>query len=296
VTSQAATSVIGFVVPRTLAEAIEAKVSLGSDAVYLAGGTDLGVLLRRRRLAPRHLVSLASVPDLNVLERRGREVVVGGAVTHRRIEDSELLAGPGEALRDACRTVGSVQTRNVGTVGGNLANASPAADTAPALIALDAAVDVRGPGGDRVIPVAEFFTGYRETLLGPADLVVAVHIPIPEGASGSAFEKLGRRKAMEISIACVAARVDLGPDGTVAAAGIALGSVAPTTVRAEAAERVLVGAPPGDEEARRAGEAALEVCAPIDDVRASAAYRRAVVPGLVARAVLEAAARAGERR
>lgn len=294
-TAQAATSVLGFHAPRTLSDAIDAKVSLGGDAAYLAGGTDLGVLLRRRRLAPAHLVSLTSVPDLQVMERRAGEVVVGGTVTHRRIEDADLPE-PLRALREACSTVGSVQTRNVGTIGGNLANASPAADTAPALVALGAIVEVAGPDGERSVPVESFFTGYRTTMLGPSDLLVAVRIPVPARAGGSAFEKLGRRKAMEISIACVAVRIELAPDGTVASAGIGLGSVAPTTVRAVEAEASLLGARPGPDEARRAGLAALEACTPIDDVRATAAYRRAVVPGLVARAVERAATSAELRR
>jgi carbon-monoxide dehydrogenase medium subunit len=295
VTAQAAASVIGFAAPRTVGEAIEVKEALGPGAVYVAGGTDLGVLLRRRRLMPSHLVSLAAVPELRALERRDSGVVVGGGVTHRRIEDSDLIGGSLAALREACSTVGSIQTRNVGTIGGNLANASPAADTAPALVALQAIVRIASPGGDRAVPVDEFFTGYRTTVLGPSDLVVAVHLPAADGTAGSAFVKLGRRKAMEISIACAAAWIELAPDGTVASARIGLGSVAPTTVRARTAEASLIGVPPGEDAARLAGEAALEACAPIDDVRATAAYRRGVIPTLVADAVLRAGARAVER-
>lgn len=292
-TAQAASSVTGFSAPLTLEEAIAEKEALGSGGVYLAGGTDLAVLVRRRRVTPTHLVSLAAIAELQVLLRAGAEVIVGGAVTHRRIEGSELFAGPLEALREACRTVGSVQTRNVGTIGGNLANASPAADTVPVLLALGASVEIAGPGSARLIAVDEFPTGYRATVLGQSEVIVAVRIPVGDGTRGSAFEKLGRRRAMEISIACAAARIDLAGDGSVAAAGIGLGSVAPTAVRAVQAERVLVGSRLDAATAQRAGEAALEACAPIDDVRATAAYRAAVVPHLVARAVLRAAARAG---
>src|SRR5665811_582482 len=158
-TAQAATSVAAFARPTTLAEAVNLKVSLGDDAVYLAGGTDLGVALRRRQVRPIHLLSLVGIGDLQVLREESDHIVIGGGVSHRRIEDSPLFTGAMVALSEACRTVGSVQIRNVATIGGNLANASPAADVPPVLMAFRAVLDVYGPDGNRSIPVDRFPSG-----------------------------------------------------------------------------------------------------------------------------------------
>jgi carbon-monoxide dehydrogenase medium subunit len=286
-------SVEGFHTPATVAEALHLKVDLGDGAVFLAGGTDLGVQLRRRLLEPAHLIGLGEIPELAAVERRDGELIVGAAVTHRTVEESPLFSGGLEALREACRTVGSVQTRSVGTLGGNLCNASPAADTTPVLLALGAAVVLAGPTGERTLALDEFPTGYRATALHSDELLTAIRIPLPGPAAGSAFLKAGRRRAMEISIVCTGVRLDLAPDGSIAGAGIGLGSVAPTTVRAAAAEQVLRGSPPEPAVFAAAAEAAAAACDPIDDVRAGAAYRRAMVPVMVSRALAIAAARAG---
>lgn len=292
-TAQAAASVTSFASPTALAEAISLKESLGDTAVYVAGGTDLGVQLRRRIIEPAHLIALNSIAELGGIGTVGNEVQIGGTVCHREIEESDLCAGELPALAEACRTVGSVQTRNIGTLGGNLANASPAADTPPVLLAFGAVVDLQGPGGERSVPIDEFFEGYRQTALRGAELIRRVRIPLGRPGTGSAFIKLGRRKAMEISIACVGVRLDLAGDGTVESVGIGLGSVAPTVVRAGEAEALLMGAIPTDDVISLAATAAVGACHPIDDVRASAAYRLAMVPILVARALQTALQRTG---
>jgi carbon-monoxide dehydrogenase medium subunit len=285
VTAQPAASVASFATPTTLAEAVALKQSLGEEALYVAGATDVGVQLRRRLLEPAHLIGLGGLAELKGIEDEDGEIGVGGGVTHRELERSPLLEGGAVALREACRTVGAVQTRNVGTIGGNLANASPAADTAPVLLALRAAVDVTGPDGDRTILIDDFFTGYRRTALAPAEVIHRIRIPAAAGPRGSAFLKLGRRKAMEISIVCVAVSLELEDDGTIGSAGIGLGSVAEVAVRAAAAEEALVGASPDEGVLAAASAAAADTCRPIDDVRATAAYRRAMVPVLVGRAL-----------
>lgn len=284
-TAQAADSVMSFETPATLAEATRLKASLGDGALFVAGATDLGVQLRRGLQAPEHLISLAGIGELGVLDGSGDELIVGGGVRHRDLERSELLAGPLQALREACRTVGSVQTRNVGTIGGNLANASPAADTPPVLVAFRASLDLVGPDGERTVPIDAFFTGYRRTVLAPTEVIARVRMPIGGPGTGSVFLKLGRRAAMEISIACVGVCLETADDGTVTRAGIGLGSVAPTTVRAARAEALLEGAEPTPGRLAEAATAALEDCDPIDDVRATAGYRRAAVPVLVGRAL-----------
>jgi carbon-monoxide dehydrogenase medium subunit len=284
VSAQAATSVRSFVAPDTVVAAIEQRHRLGDTAIYLSGGTDLGVVMRRHLVTPEHLIDLSRIDELRTLERVDGTIVIGSAVTHRTIELSGLFVGHAEALREACATVGSVQTRNVGTLGGNLCNASPAADTAPVLLALGAVVEIAGPDGRRLLPIDDFFVGYRRTALAPGEILTSIRIPVPDAPRGSAFLKLGRRKAMEISIASVTVRLDLASDGTLAAAGVGLGSVAATPVRSASAERVLTGSPPGPETWDAAAHAAAGDCSPIDDVRATQEYRAAMVPVLVARA------------
>lgn len=291
-TAQAAISVRSFTAPNSVDDAIAARRDLGERAVFLAGGTDLGVVLRRRLLEPEHLIDLTRIDELHRLERVGDEVVVGAAVTHRRIELSPLFAGHAAALQEACATIGSVQTRSVGTIGGNLCNASPAADTAPVLLALDASVEIGGSAGRRLVALDDFFVGYRATALQPGEILISVRVPVPDVPSGSAFFKLGRRKAMEISIACVAVRVNVAEDGSIVAAGVGLGSVSPTSVRSPTAERVLLGSRQGATPWPQVGAAATDDCAPIDDVRATGAYRRAMVPILAARAAEFAVRRA----
>jgi carbon-monoxide dehydrogenase medium subunit len=284
VSAQAATSVQSFVAPDTVVEAIEQRHLLGDTAIYLAGGTDLGVIMRRHLVTPQHLIDLSRIEELRTLGRVDDVIVIGSAVTHRTIELSGLFAGHADALREACATVGSVQTRNVGTLGGNLCNASPAADTAPVLLALDAVVEIAGTEGRRLLPIDDFFAGYRQTALAPGEILTAIRVPVPDGPRGSAFLKLGRRKAMEISIASVAVRVDLTSDGMVAATGVGLGSVAATSLRSASAEQTLTGSPPAPETWDAAGHAAASDCSPIDDIRATGEYRAAMVSVLVSRA------------
>ncbi len=282
-----------FVRATSVAEARTVLATEGARARVLAGGTDLLVNLRRRRVEVGTLVAVGHLPELVLLEREGGEVRIGAAVTHRMIEASHLFRGPLRALPEACATVGSIQIRNVGTLAGNVCNASPAADTPPVLLAFDARVVVAGSGGDRTLPLEAFFTGYRSTALDRGDLLREIRFPLPPRGSGSAFEKLGRRKAMEISVACVAAMVSLEDDGrTLQSVRIGLGSVSATSVRARGAESALAGKEATAETLRAAGELASQEIAPIDDLRAGAGYRRSVVAALVARAVARAADRA----
>lgn len=287
----------GFVIPASLDQVLTARAEYGDTAMLIAGGTDLGVQMRRHLVQPRYLVHLRNVPGLDALGLSDGTVDIGACVTHRAVEDSPLLAGALTALREACATVGSVQTRNAGTVVGNICNGSPAADTPPVLLAFDAQVQIVGVAGKRTVPLGEFFESYRQTALSADEIVTAVRLPMPGGATGSAFVKLGRRRAMEISIACVAARITLAGDGTVSEIGIGLGSVAPTSIRATNAEEEMRAAIPTAERLQRAARAAADAASPVDDQRASASYRRAMVEVLTERALSVALdrARAQER-
>jgi carbon-monoxide dehydrogenase medium subunit len=286
------TTITGFFEPSTVEDAI-GLLTESDGARAVAGGTDLGVQVRRRLVAPRTLVSLSRIPELAELADTDGRVVIGAGLTHRRVEGSAHFRGALVALREACETVGAAQTRNVGTIGGNLANASPAADTPPVLMALGATVDIASASGRRTVGIDEFFLDYRTTVLATGEIITAVRVPSPAAGAGSAFVKLGRRAAMEISISCASASVWLAEDGqTCAGVGIGLGSVAPTTIRASAAESILTGQALTDTLLRAAADAAATGCRPVDDVRATARYRREVTRVLAYRALRRAADRA----
>lgn len=271
--------------PESLLDAVALAARFGEEGSFLAGGTDLIVQIERGRVAPRHLIGLHRVPGLARIESNGR-ITLGALVTHRSIERAPTLAGALRCLVEGAEVIGGHQVRNVATVGGNLVNASPAADLVPGLLVLDGVVTLVGPGGERELPVERFLLGPNRTARRPDELLTHVSLPAPPARAATAFLKAGRRRAMEISVVCVAARLTLDASlGRCLEARVALGAVAPTAVRAHEAERALEGRPVGGEAFRRAAEAAQEACRPIDDVRASAAFRQHLVGVLVRRAL-----------
>ena len=278
--------------PESLQDAIALAARFGAEASFLAGGTDLIVQIERGRIAPRHVVGLHRVPGLTGIEVNGR-IVLGARVTHRSLERAPELAGALRCLIEGAEVIGGHQVRNVATVGGNLVNASPAADLAPCLLALDGTVTLVGPGGERELPVERFLLGPNRTARRPDELLTRVSLPALPARAATAFLKAGRRRAMEISVVCVAARLTLDASlERCLEARVALGAVAPTAVRAHQAERALGGQPVGGAAFRRAAEAAQEACRPIDDVRASAAFRQHLVGVLVRRALARCVERA----
>jgi CO/xanthine dehydrogenase FAD-binding subunit len=277
--------------PSQLADAIDLMAR--HDARALSGGTDLAVAMRHGKLGPGLIVDLKGVAEMAPrIERRDGFVEISANTVMTDIERHPHLQAIFPALVEAAQVVGSVQIRNRATLAGNLANASPAADTPPALLAHAAEVSITGSEGTRVIPVDDLLVGYRTTALAPTELITAVRLPEPPGEAGSAFLKLGVRRAMEISVVCVAASLSLGPDGSIIAAGVGLGSVAPTAIRPRSAEAVLVGNHPTPDVFAGAGAAAGDEASPIDDLRGGAEYRRAMVPVLVRRALDKALQRA----
>jgi aerobic carbon-monoxide dehydrogenase medium subunit len=271
--------------PQSVEQAIRLAGELGPDARFLAGGTDLMIQINRKRCAPRHLIALGGIDGLSGIELRGDDIVLGALTTHKTIEQSPVFEGPLAAVAEAARVVGGHQIRNVATIGGNLANASPAADLLPPLLVLDASVALAGAAGTRLLSIAEFLRGPGATERADDELLVSVAFARPPPHSATAFIKAGRRRAMEISIVCVAALLAMGGDGRCAAVRIALGAVGPTAMRAAEAEHVLLGCEPTQAALREAGRIAAAACAPISDVRASADYRRMLVQALVPRAL-----------
>ncbi len=247
---------VTYLRPRDVAHAV--RLCEGTpDARPLGGGTDLMVMLHAGTIRPRALVDLWSLAELKGMRRVDGGVEIGAAEPYTGIIASALVAEHCPALVAASRTIGAAQIQNRGTLGGNLANASPAGDTLPVLLAADAVVVT----DRRTIPVAEFFTGYRQTALGSGELIVAVRLPA--AARGVRFRKVGTRAAQAISKVVIA--VSREP------ARIALGSVAEIPLRARGAEAALAR---GDVEGAVAAVAAD--IRPIDDVRSTADYRRQV--------------------
>ena len=271
--------------PATLAEAVATGAAFGADGRFLAGGTDLIIQMRRGKASPRHVVSLHRVPGLDGIEVNGA-VTLGALVTHRALEQHPAFRGRLRALREGAEVIGGHQIRNVATVGGNIVNASPAADVVPVLLALDASVMCVSPAGERGLPLDAFLVGPGQTTRRPGELLTSIRFPALAERSATAFLKAGRRKAMEISVVCVAARLTLDAGlERCADARIVLGAVAPTAWRARSAEQVLAGRAPTRELLREAGRLAAAECRPISDVRASARYRTHLVEVLVPRAL-----------
>lgn len=283
-----------YVRPGGLADAVSILAEEGRIARPLAGGTDLLVALRHGLAHADVVVDLKRVVELaGGIEDSEGTLLINANTPMTDIERDETVRTRIPGLVESARVVGSVQIRNRATLAGNVCNASPAADTPPMLVALGATLLVAGPDGERRVGIDDFWTGYRETVLRKGDVIRAVEIPLPGVREGTAFLKLGVRRAMEISIVCVGARVALDDDGAISGVGIGLGSVAPTTVRAAASEQLLLGEKPAPGLLAQAGAAAIEAGSPIDDLRASADYRRAMIPVMVERALGLALQRAG---
>jgi len=265
--------------PRTLTEAV-AALQANACMRILAGGTDVYPALGDA--APHtDLLDIAGLTALRGVAAGPGGVRIGALATWTDVQRADL--GPAfRALQEAGREVGSPQIQNVGTVAGNVCNASPAADGTAALMALRAEVEIAGPGGSRRAALSDFVTGVRCVALEPGEIVVALHLPPLAGRS--AFVKLGARRYLVISIAMVAAHVEQDAQGRIARASVAVGSCSPVARRLSALEAALVGAGAGDL-AQAVRPELIEGLAPITDVRADAAYRDGAVPVLVRRAL-----------
>jgi carbon-monoxide dehydrogenase medium subunit len=252
------------------------------NVLPIAGGTDVIPQLRAGSISPRHLVDLSKLP-LDQIEVRQDHVRLGARVTQAMVLESRELIDKFPVLGEACRVMAGPTIRNRATLGGNLANASPAADSAPPLIVYDAQVILKKVGSQRALPLEKLFTGPGETVIEPDELLTEVRIPILAPNSRAKFIKLGIRSAMAIAVASVAVRLTFDQDQKIKHARIALGSVAPTPLRSITAEKVLEGEKPSrtlfDEAARKAEDSA----SPISDIRASAGYRKKMVNVLVTR-------------
>ncbi len=286
--------------PTTLSEALALLSQYGEQARVLAGGTDLLIELERGVRRQQVLIDITRIAGLAGVDLNGDEITLGPLVTHNDVAASPLLVERAFPLAQASWEVGAPQIRNRGTVAGNLVTASPANDTITPLWALDGAVTLASAQrGERRLSFEQFFLGVRRTAMQPDEMLVAIHLrALPAHARG-AFIKLGLRRAQAISLVNAAVVVEflrapsvpvseeLGEleELSIARARITLGAVAPTIVRAEAAEASLLGQPLTDAAIAQAAHLAMQAARPIDDLRASADYRRAMVGVLVERAL-----------
>jgi len=275
--------------PRALDEALAILQEFGDDARAIAGGTALVTMMRQRLVRPGCLVSLRDIPGLDGIEATNGVVRLGALVTHREAELSPWLGERLPVLADTFRRVGTVRIRHMATVGGALAHADPNQDPPVTLLALDARVDIRRAGGRRELALGEFFRDYYETALEPGELVACITVPLLPASSGASYVKFLPRTADDYATVAVAATVTLEPDGERCREGrIALGSVAPTPLRARAAEALLAGERLDERLLRAAGEAARGAVDPLTDHRGSAAYKREMTLVMVGRALTQA--------
>jgi CO/xanthine dehydrogenase FAD-binding subunit len=273
-------------------DCLRALAAHGPEAKLLAGGTDLLPQLKNGLLAPRYVVDLSRVARLRTIDLDGgRGLRVGAAVTAREIEQDPGVRARFPALAESGALIGSVQVRNLATVGGNLCNAAPSADMAPPLLALDAEAVIAGPRGERRVPLSAFFADVRRTVLAPDELLLELVIPAPPPRSGGNYLRHTPRRELDIAVVGVASQLTLS-DGVCARARIALAAVAPIPLRATAAEQALEGRPVTAELIEQAAGLAVEAARPISDQRGSAEYRRHLVRVLTRRTLTTALARA----
>jgi len=272
-----------LLMPKTLPEALEMLAEGAPDVMPLAGGTSLLVDMRGGLRRPGVLVNIAGLDELRSIRQEDGHVVVGSGLTIAELRRDPLIARYAPALQEATAVFANPLVRNRATVGGNLAYASPAADSAPPLLVLDAQVELTSVEGTRGVPLEDFMTGVRQTIRRPDELLTAVRWPVPAPHSVSAFHKLALRKADAISVLSVAVMVERDEDGRCGCARIAMGAVAPRPIRAHAAEDMLRGQSLTPEAIAEAARLSVEATCCIDDIRGSAAYRQRVTEALVRR-------------
>jgi CO/xanthine dehydrogenase FAD-binding subunit len=246
-----------------------------------AGGTDLMVLLEAGKLPHKKFLNIWNLAELRGIQTSADHVTLGALTTYTEVRGHEILAREFPLLCRAAAETGSVATQNRGTLGGNIANASPAADSPPALLVYDAEIEIVSASGVRWIPYQQFHSGYKQMDLQPAELIRRVRVPRNKNAWRQHFRKVGTRRAQAISKVCFAAAARMDP-GRIGDVRIVLGSVAPTALRAVRTEEVLRGQRPEPAILRVAQDALAREIAPIDDIRSTLRYRRTVARNLLA--------------
>ncbi|MGC9334071.1 MAG: FAD binding domain-containing protein [Anaerolineae bacterium] len=273
-----------YIRAHTIDEAVELLKDHGQDARPLMGGTDLFPGLREGRIRPRVLVDIKGLPGIRQLAYEGGTGLrIGAAVTMNEVIRHPRVQAHYPLLAQAAASVASYQIRNRATLGGNLCNASPCADTAPACLVMNAKLDLYGPSGHRLLRTADFFLGPGLTALEPGELLTAIHFPPPPTRVAGCYLKLGRCRSGDLSLVGIAILAYVDGNGSSPHFRIGLGSVAPTAVRASEAEAYLEKHPSDEETFAAAADRAMASASPINDVRGTAEYQRAMVRTLTLR-------------
>ena len=281
-----------FHAPVSVPDAV-ALLAADPGARVLAGGTDLLVQMRSGRVAPSAVIDLKRIPELTGVREQDGGFVIGAATRCTAMQDHAGLSRAWPGVVEAANLIGSVQVRNRATIAGNLCNASPAADSVPALIAAGAVALVAGVGGNREVPVADIPQGPGRISLAPGEVLVGIRLPARPARGGDAYQRLTPRTEMDIAIVGVGVSLELAADGACTAARIALGAVGPVALLVPQAGAALVGSHFEEAALDRMAEAVQAACRPIDDKRGSAAYRTAMAAVVARRVVQMARERAG---
>ncbi len=276
-----------YLVPETMEEACSMLGHFGMKAKVLAGGTDLLVNMKKHLLSPEQIISLKKIEGLGeATTQNGSGLSIGPLSTAAYLAGSELIRDRVSVLAQGAGRLGSPLVRNRATVGGNLITARPASDLAPPLLVLGAGLVLKGPQGDRHLSLDQFFLGPGQTVLRNDEILAGILIPKPQGPSAGAYIKLGTRKTLEIALVNTASFLELGPDGSITTARVALGAVAPVPFLASSVGKILEGVKPKNEDDpafKEAARAAARDSKPITDHRGSADYRRDMVEILTLR-------------
>ncbi|WP_455283716.1 FAD binding domain-containing protein [[Eubacterium] cellulosolvens] len=277
---------IDVVSPASLAEALDLLHDRSDRIKPIAGSTDAIIQLKEGLLRTEELLDISNLRELRYILREGSTVRIGALNTYSDIIESSVLSRSCRILVDACRTIGTTQIQSRATIGGNLANASPAGDSIPPLYVLDTTIKVQSRDRTRQIPIEKFFLGYRKIDLRPDELIAEISFELIEAPCDATFLKLGLREAHFISLANVAVWVRWTPDeASFTDVRVAMGAVAPVVVRARKCEDFVRNRALSEDAIWEAGQIASNESSPISDVRASADYRRAVIPSLLYKAV-----------
>lgn len=272
-----------YLKPDSIKETISILSQFGGKAQILNGGTDLIVEMRDKIAQPEYLVDIKAIPQLSRITYNKQDGLnIGATVTLNEISNSNAVQINYPILAEACKTVGSYQVRNRATLVGNTCNASPAADTAPPLLVLEAKVNIIGPTGEKIVPITQFFTGVKKNILKKGEIVTSITIPPIKDSWTGVYLKQGRKKEVDLTtvgVAVVCIRDEVR---------IALGAVAPTPIRAFKTEELLKGKIIDEPLLKKAGESALTEVSPISDIRSSQEYREEIIKVLVRRAILQA--------
>lgn len=273
--------------PATLDEAIALLEKHGDEAKILAGGHSLIPMMKLRFASPEHLIDINNIPGLSYIKEEDGYLKIGAMTRESELEESEIIRNKYPIFTDASKLIADPQVRNMGTIGGNIAHGDAANDHPAVMLALGAEVVATGPGGQRVIPIDEFFFGFYMTALQPNEILTEIRIPSIGAGTGNAYHKL-ERKVGDYATAGVATQITVDGDGVCTYAGIGLTNVNATPLRAARSEEALVGNKLTEEVIAAAAQAASEDCNPSTDLRGSEEYKRSMVRVLVKRMINKA--------